>query len=276
MKKVSAFISVSLIVLLIGCSNESGVKTTESGLKYLDEKPGEGREAKAGDLVAINFQGWIVQDSTDLFGDWNADSTRMASLIGDSYKQGKEIKFVLGENLFIKGTDEGIVGMKVGGARTIIIPSKLAYGEQGIGPIPPNTDIKIGVELMDVKDKVVVKMWDVDTLNSVTTESGLKYITVKEGEGKTASAGNVVTVNYSGYLEDGTKFDSSVEIDEPLSFVLGSRQVIPGWDEGISKMKKGGKTRFIIPPSLAYKGMSVGKIPPNSTLIFDVELLDIK
>ncbi len=96
------------------------------------------------------------------------------------------------------------------------------------------------------------------------------------GNGKTASTGNVVTVNYSGYLEAGIKFDSSVEIDEPFSFVLGSRQVIPGWDEGISKMKKGGKARLIVPPSLAYREMSVGKIPPNSTLIFDVELLDIK
>ena len=276
MKKLLTLISILLVVLLIGCSNESEVKTTESGLKYLDEKLGEGREAKAGDLVAINFQGWIVHDSTDLFGDWNADSTRLAYLIGDSYRQGREIKFVLGEDSFIKGSDEGMVGMKVGGARTIIIPSKLAYGEQGGGPIPPNADIKVGVELLDIKDKVIVKMWDVDTLNTVTTESGLKYITVKEGEGETASAGNVVTVNYSGYLEDGIKFDSSVEIDEPFSFVLGSRQVIPGWDEGISKMKKGGRIRLIIPPSLAYREMSVGKIPPNSTLIFDVELLDIK
>ena len=276
MKKLLTLISVSLIILLIGCSNESEVKTTESGLKYLDEKPGEGREARIGDLVAINFQGWVVHDSTDLFGDWNADSTKLAYLIGDSYKQGREIKFVLGEDSFIEGSDEGIVGMKVGGARTIIIPSKLAYGGQGKGPIPPNTDIKIGVELMDVKDKVVVKMWDVDTLNTVTTESGLKYITVEEGDGKTASTGNVVTVNYSGFLLGGTKFDSSVEIDEPFSFVLGSRQVIPGWDEGISTMKKGGRTRLIIPPSLAYEEMSVGKIPANSTLIFDVELLDIK
>lgn len=276
MKILLLLISVSLIILLIGCTNKSEVKTTESGLKYLDEKLGDGREAKHGDLVAINFRGWIVHDSTDLFGDWNADSTKLADLIGDSYKQGSEIKFVLGEDLFIIGSDEGIVGMKIGGARTIIIPSKLAYGIQGKGPIPPDTDIKIGVELMDVKDKVVVKMWDVDTLNTITTESGLKYITVEEGDGKTASAGNVVTVNYSGYLEDGTKFDSSVEIDEPFSFVLGSRQVIPGWDEGISKMKKGGKTRLIVPPSLAYREMAVGKIPANSTLIFDVELLDIK
>jgi len=275
MKKLLILVSASLIILLIGCTNKSEVKTTESGLKYLDEKLGEGREAKPGDLVAINYQGWIVHDSTDLFGDWNADSTRLAYLIGDSYKQGREIKFVLGEGSFIEGSDEGIVGMKVGGARTIIIPSKLAYGEQGRRPIPPNTDIKVGVELMDVKDKVIVKMWDVDTLNTVTTGSGLKYITVKEGKGETASAGDVVTVNYSGYLEEGIKFDSSVEIDEPYSFVLGSRQVIPGWDEGISKMKKGGKARLIVPPSLAYREMSVGKIPPNSTLIFDVELLDI-
>jgi FKBP-type peptidyl-prolyl cis-trans isomerase len=83
-------------------------------------------------------------------------------------------------------------------------------------------------------------------------------------------------VHYSGFLADGTKFDSSVERDEPFSFLLGMGQVIPGWEEGLKLMNKGSKARLIIPPELGYGGLSVGTIPQNSTLIFDVEMVDVQ
>ncbi|NUM62552.1 MAG: FKBP-type peptidyl-prolyl cis-trans isomerase, partial [Ignavibacteriaceae bacterium] len=89
-------------------------------------------------------------------------------------------------------------------------------------------------------------------------------------------SGKVVTVNYSGYLQDGTLFDSSVERDEPIQFVVGQGQVIPGWDEGMRLLKKGDKARFIIPPQLGYGEMQLEKIPANSTLIFDTEIVDVK
>jgi len=276
MKTKLAIISFLMLLTLISCGNDSGVTTTETGLQFQDQIVGDGRNAQNGDLVSVQFIGWIVQDSSNLFSDWSADSTRTPYLIGNSYIRNQPIKFILGENAFIKGTDEGIVGMKVGGKRSMIIPSKLAYGEQGAGPVPPNADLKIDIELLDVKDRIMVEMWDLGDVKPITTESGLKYIIVKEGEGKNAEAGNVVTVHYSGFLEDGTKFDSSVEKDEPITFVLGNKQVIPGWDEGITYMKKGSKVRLIVPPSLGYGDMAVGKIPAKSTLIFDVELIDIK
>jgi len=172
--------------------------------------------------------------------------------------------------------DEGIVGMKIGGTRTIIIPSNLAYGEDGIGPIPPNSDLKLVVELLDVKERIVIEMWDVDSTKLKSTESGLQYSILADGEGETADSGNVVTVHYSGFLVDGTKFDSSVERDDPFSFLLGVGQVIPGWEEGLKLMKKGSKARLVIPPELGYGGLSVGTIPPNSTLFFDVELVDMQ
>ncbi|GBD87883.1 putative FKBP-type peptidyl-prolyl cis-trans isomerase [bacterium BMS3Abin03] len=277
--KSSILITVVLLTsILIGCSNSnnSDVKTLPSGLTYVDNKIGDGREAKNDDLVTIHFRGWLVKDSTDLYADWSNDSTKMAYKIGDSYVMGKEIKFVLSNDAFIKGSGDGIVGMKVGGIRTIIIPSKLAYGKTGMGPVPPNTDLKITVELLNVKDKVTVEEWKIDPSRLKTTESGLQYAIVKPGEGPDAKDGNIVTVNYSGYLQDGTKFDSSVERDEPFSFVLGSKQVIPGWDEGIKFGNKGSKLRLVIPPELGYGDMNVGKIPPKSTLIFDIEILDIK
>ena len=275
MKKLF-FITALAVSAFISCSNDSEVKTTESGIKYFDEIVGEGKDAKLGDLLSIHFKGWVIVDSTNLFSDWTNDSTRLPYMIGDSYRQGQVIKFVLGEGAFIRGTDEGIVGMKPNGKRMIVVPSELAYGEKGIGPVPPNADLKVFIELLDVKDPVVAEMWDVDKSKIKTSESGLMYVIIEEGEGDFATDGNVVKVHYSGYLEDSTKFDSSVERDEPFSFVIGNKQVIAGWDEGIKLLKTGGKARFVIPPSLGYGDITAGKIPPNSTLVFDVELLEVK
>jgi FKBP-type peptidyl-prolyl cis-trans isomerase len=129
---------------------------------------------------------------------------------------------------------------------------------------------------MDLKAAVKSKMWDVDSTKYQTTKTGLKYIILQPGDGPKADSGKKVTVHYSGYLTDGKPFDSSVERDEPFEFVLGVKMVIPGWDEGIALLSKGAKARFIIPPSLAYGERQVGKIPPNSQLVFDVQLLDIK
>jgi len=112
--------------------------------------------------------------------------------------------------------------------------------------------------------------------DTVTTESGLKYIVVKEGNGKKAKAGNAVEVHYTGWLTDGKKFDSSRDRGVPIEFTLGEGQVIKGWDEGIALMRVGGKMRLIIPPELAYGSRAVGDvIPANSTLIFDVELMGV-
>ena len=113
--------------------------------------------------------------------------------------------------------------------------------------------------------------------DTVTTESGLQYIVVASGDGASPKQGQVVSVHYTGWFTDGNKFDSSVDRGEPIRFPLGTGQVIPGWDEGVALMKIGDKRRFIIPSDLAYgeRGHPAG-IPPNSTLIFDVELVDVE
>lgn len=115
------------------------------------------------------------------------------------------------------------------------------------------------------------------TGEAVTTPSGLQYIDIQPGSGDPPSPGDTVVVNYTGWLQsDGTKFDSSVERAAPFSFVLGTGSVIKGWDEGLATMQKGGKRRLIIPPELGYGVTgSPPKIPPNATLVFDVELIDI-
>jgi FKBP-type peptidyl-prolyl cis-trans isomerase len=111
----------------------------------------------------------------------------------------------------------------------------------------------------------------------VTTASGLQYQDLVIGDGKEAVVGDNVSVHYTGWLEDGTKFDSSLDRGNPFEFTLGMGQVIQGWDEGVAGMKVGGKRKLVIPPDLGYGSTGAGGvIPPNATLIFDVELIEIK
>ena len=272
MKKL-LFVGIALL-MFAGCGKK--VITTDTGLKYTIDTTGAGTVAKTGDLVTIHFRAWIIKDSTNLFKDWAKDSTRMQYSIGDSRQTNQPYKFLLGAGAFVKGSDEAIAGMKKGETRTIIIPAKNAYGERGFGPIPPNSNLKLVISMLDMKAAVKVKMWDVDTTKLQTTKSGLKYIILQQGNGPKADSGKTVVVHYSGYLPDGTIFDSSVERDEPFSFIVGLKMVIPGWEEGIALLNKGAKARFVIPSALAYGPRSVGKIPANSTLYFDVELIDVK
>lgn len=113
--------------------------------------------------------------------------------------------------------------------------------------------------------------------NLVTTETGLQYEVLKEGEGATPTKGQVILAHYTGTLENGTKFDSSRDRGEPLEFPVGVGMVIAGWDEALMTMKKGERRKLIIPAELGYGDREIpGVIPANSTLIFDVELVDLK
>ena len=111
-----------------------------------------------------------------------------------------------------------------------------------------------------------------------TTSSGLQYEVIQSGSGESASNGDTAVVHYTGWLVDGTKFDSSVDRGQPFEFGVGQGNVIQGWDEAVALMKVGDKWKLTIPPDLAYGERSIGGglIPPNSTLVFEVELLDLK
>ncbi|MFT3961320.1 FKBP-type peptidyl-prolyl cis-trans isomerase [Propionivibrio sp.] len=113
-------------------------------------------------------------------------------------------------------------------------------------------------------------------MSTTTTESGLQIEEVRVGNGDAAASGQFVSVHYTGWLTDGAKFDSSRDRDEPFEFALGQRTVIAGWDEGVQGMRVGGVRKLTIPPHLGYGARGAGGvIPPNATLVFEIELLDI-
>jgi FKBP-type peptidyl-prolyl cis-trans isomerase FkpA len=115
------------------------------------------------------------------------------------------------------------------------------------------------------------------TATEVTMQDGLKYTDDQIGTGAVATPGKTAVVHYTGWLMDGTKFDSSRDRNQPFSFALGAGQVIKGWDEGVAGMKVGGKRTLIVPPALGYGARGAGNvIPPNATLKFEVELLDVR
>lgn len=237
------------------------LQKTDSGLEYQIIMPGYGKQPKAGDLVTVHYIG-TLQDG---------------SIFDSSRKRGEPISFTLGKGQVIKGWDEGIALLREGTQARFIIPPALAYGDKQVANIPPNSWLVFDVELISVKEKVNPVPFDVTGIEKQTTASGLSYYLIKNGTGPKAETGNNVSVHYSGYLEDGTMFDSSVERGQPFNFELGKGRVIKGWDEGIALLNVGSKARFIIPPGLAYgDGGFPPMIPANSTLIFDVELLEVK
>ena len=220
-----------------------GEITSASGLKYIDEVVGAGESPQMADYVRIHYVGTLE------------DGTQFDS----SVDRGEPAVFWIGVEAVIPGFDEGVGSMKVGGKRRLIIPPDLAYGERGAGGvIPPNATLIFEVELVEILPRVKIE----DTV---------------VGSGAAPKAGDTLVMHYTGTLEDGTKFDSSVDRDEPFEFQIGGGQVIPGWDQGIITMKVGGKRRLTIPPELGYGEPGRGDvIPPNATLIFEVELLEIK
>ncbi len=244
---------------------DEDVITTDSGLQYVVVEEGTGETPKPGDLVKVHYTGTLE------------DGTKFDS----SVDRGEPIEFVLGRGQVIPGWDEGIGLMKVGGKCKLIIPPDLAYGESGAGGvIPPNATLNFDVELVSAEPgppPPPEAPTTVDEADFTTTESGLKYYDLEEGTGETIGEGQTAVVHYTGWLEDGTMFDSSLLRGDPFSFPVGAGQVIPGWDEGVASMKVGGKRQLVIPADLAYgESGAGGVIPPNATLIFEVELLGVE
>jgi peptidylprolyl isomerase len=259
MRKVVSAATVALMMILVlaagGCQEDGKTDTDMAaveimpGLTYVDSVVGQGPEVALDDFVMVHYTGWIYADGAK------------GNKFDSSVDRGEPIAFPLGRSFVIPGWEKGLPGMHVGGKRTLIIAPELAYGEQGRPPvIPPSSTLMFDVEVVD--------------LPTVEVEI------LAEGTGAVAENGDNISVDYTGWTwVDGAKgeeFDSSSNVGRPYQFTLGAGMVIPGWDMGLAGMKQGTKARLIIPPVMAYgKQGSGSKIPPNSTLCFEVELVEI-
>ena len=244
-------------------TSEGETMTTASGLQYSEVSAGTGDAPAAGDIVSVHYTGTLTN----------------GVVFDSSYGRGQPIQFPLGQGQVIPGWDEGIGLMKKGGKAKLTIPPDLAYGAQGAGGvIPPNATLLFDVELVDIRKGAPANATVVAEADYTTTASGLKYYDFVVGDGAAPTAGQSVSVHYTGWLLEGGKFDSSLDRGEPFTFNIGAGQVIPGWDEGVMSMKVGGKRQLVIPSDLAYgpTGAGGGIIPPNATLVFEVELLAVK
>ncbi len=235
---------------------------TESGLKYWDIKVGTGPSpAGPSSAATVHYTGWLA-DGTPFI------STVLRGQPAPTYRLDKDV---------IKGWTEGILTMKKGGKRRLEIPPQLAYGETGKLPkIPPNATLIFEIELISfVNPPPPPKPLPIDGLKEISSGSGLKYWDIKIGEGaEPTTPTSKVTIHYTGWLkENETMFDSSVTRGAPAKITLNN--VMDGWTEGISSMRVGGKRRLEIPPALGYGEKGTPTIPPNSTLIFEIELLDV-
>jgi peptidylprolyl isomerase len=239
---------------------DGDLTTTESGLQYYDLVEGTGDIPVSGQEVVVDYSAWLQEG--DVF-------------IASSFDTGEPITFALGSDLGVfPGWDEGVSTMKPGGRRLLVIPAELALGDQGGGRVPPNSTLLMEVELLEVKPLVLPT--EISESDFTTTDSGLQYYDIAVGDGEEAVPGSTVTVNYTGWLTDNTKFDSSLDSGFPFIFTLGAGEVIPGWDEGIEGMQVGGVRQLVIPPELGYGEFGSGIIPPNADLVFEVELVDVQ
>lgn len=267
---------------------ESNITTQAlpSGMIFIEEEKGIGRQPIIDEMVTIELVVNLL-DGTKIFS---------------TTDRGEPFEYQYGQKFDTDGLEEGVGMLRKGGKATLIVPHQIAYGAEAKGQmIPPYATIVYEVELLSMRSKEVydkereaqqaemaaqqeVRKNSEKSLrdkyladNGITvapTASGLYFVEIEEGTGTQAMVGNIVKVHYTGKLLDGTVFDSSIEHGQPYEFPLGQGNVIKGWDEAIAMMKVGGKATLVIPSSLAYDARDSGTIPPYSTLVFDVELVD--
>jgi FKBP-type peptidyl-prolyl cis-trans isomerase FkpA len=262
------------------------IKATQgpNGLFYVATKMGK-TAIKEGDQVSVNYTGKFL------------DGKKFDSNTDPDFKHVQPITITIGKHQVIPGWEFGLPLFKKGGKGTLYIPSGLGYGPNGQGSIPGNAILVFDVEVlsgdapatatqtqkkqgpsqMDKDEKTLQEYFKKHNINASLGQNGLYYVIDKLGKGA-IKEGQKVTVNYTGKFLDGKKFDSNTDPafkhTEPLTFTLGSHQVIVGWELGIPLFKKGGKGTLYIPSPLAYGKDGQGNIPENSILVFDIEVLD--
>jgi FKBP-type peptidyl-prolyl cis-trans isomerase FkpA len=272
------------ITILAAACNQYRTQVTENGLKYqIFEHDDKARKAKIGDIMTFHF---VLKNGSD-------------STLRDTYKEGTPQKMVLQEPQYKGSFEEGLALLATGDSAKIMISADTLYAKI-MQPMPPmikkGSELSFTVKVVSVltteefqkeqaesgtKQKTIdAKVID-DYLvknnlkaKAIKTESGLCYIPQVEGTGANPGPGDNIKAHYVGKLLDEKEFDSSKGRD-PLQLTIGAGMVIPGWEEGLSLMKKGSKGILLIPSGLAYGPETNGPIPGNSVLKFEMELVDV-
>lgn len=286
MKLKSTIALFATAAVMAACNNR--VSVSDTGLKYQIHEENDGRKPKVGDILTFHL---VLKNNRD-------------SVLRNTYKEGQPMQMMLQVPPFKGSFEEGLAMLSKKDSASFFISADSLFTKM-MQPLPSGiskgSDIQFIVKVVEVQNeqefqkaqaaaragqtqkdaKIIDEYIAKNSLKTVETPTGLNYVVVKEGTGEKPAAGSMVSVHYVGKLLSGKEFDSSYKNPQsggkPVDFPIGQGMVIPGWEEGIMAMKKGGKCTFIIPSSLAYgEAGSPGVIPPNSVLLFDVELVDIK
>jgi FKBP-type peptidyl-prolyl cis-trans isomerase len=265
---ISRYILIAALFTLFSCAGEAEKRSyTSTGLAYVMHKNEAPVKAEIGDILVINLS-------------YGTEDT----LIFDSKQYQKPVYIQLTNPAYKGSLEEGLAMLGSGDSATFYLSADSVY--QRIFNQPPPAFLKPGDELIFQVGVMAVKNEDRELADWFTREnmtasprpSGLYILPIQSGKAnaRQAAPGSKAKVHYTGYLLDGTKFDSSVDRGEPFQFQVGKGQVIPGWDEGVSTMKVGDKVKLVIPSYLAYGPRGASNIiPPYAPLLFEVELLDV-
>ena len=260
-------------------------KSKTTGLSYVMHKSNKGPKLKLDDVVTLNLKYITSKDS----------------LVFDSWKMGKPIQLKIAKSSFKGDLMDGLTLLTVGDSASFLINADSLFTKTFGAPRPAfidsssflsftvkvistTTDAALKAEELKaekenaMKENEVIAKYIADKqMTPSKSSSGLMYVISEPGTGEQAQAGKTVKVHYTGRLLDGTKFDSSLDRNDPIEFKLGQGMVIKGWDEGIALLKVGGKALLIIPSNLAYGSRGAGGvIPPFSPLTFEVELVSVQ
>jgi FKBP-type peptidyl-prolyl cis-trans isomerase len=260
-------------------------KSKTTGLSYVMHKSNKGPKLKLDDVVTLNLKYITSKDS----------------IVFDSWKMGKPIQLKIAKSSFKGDLMDGLTLLAVGDSASFLINADSLFTKTFGAPRPAfidsssflsftvkvistTTDAALKAEELKaekenaMKENEVIAKYIADKqMTPSKSSSGLMYVISEPGTGEQAQAGKTVKVHYTGRLLDGTKFDSSLDRNEPIEFKLGQGMVIKGWDEGIALLKVGGKALLIIPSDLAYGSRGAGGvIPPFSPLTFEVELVSVQ
>lgn len=232
-----------------------------SGVKYIVVQEGEGEKPTKSDWAYFHFTGYLPS----------------GQIFDASVLRGEPVRINPGQIEFIPAWDEIIQMMNPGSKYHVIVPPKMGLGEQGLpGVVPPNTTLRFDIEMLSVSPKREIKPFDCEGKDTVKLDSGLQIIHVIEGKGKEPVEGDVVKIHFTGYLQNGEMFQSSLETDDPVIFAVGQMQVIQGLDEAVKYLKPGGTMRVLVPWQLGYGEEGyLPLIPEKENLVFDIELVSV-